>query len=162
MDPSPIRIVVQQAWKPEIIVEESEEELEAFNKDLPTPTSTLSVTQPRVNVIHLQVPPRTQPRSRRKKKSPPPPPPPPPLVIRNKMHRRSPFSFRRAGRAVHFVAKVIEKRKKNRVNPFSRDTFLRRSRIPHIRPSYVKDEPVEKKWILNYVPMNPTSKILYW
>lgn len=147
MDPSPIRIVVQQAWKPEVIIEESEEELDAFNRDLP-PTTPQPVMKSRLKVVHLEVPPKPQyGRSRTKKKK-----------------KRS---VRRAGKTLQFVAKWTTNKKK-RAKKLRRAALMKKITTgkaltaPFVRPSYRKEVYEGENWLLKYLPLNPTSYILYW
>lgn len=143
MDPTPIRIVVQQAWKPEVIKEESEEELEAFNRDQQLPSTATPVIKPRINVVHLEVPkPQLHKRSRSNKK------------------RRAANSVRKVAKTMQFVTKWAKRRKKSILRQLERETFM--NKAPVVRPSYSIDEHVEKTWILNYLPLTPTSSILYW
>ena len=150
MDPSPIRIVVQQAWKPEVIIEESEEEVVAFNKDQQLPTTVIPVMKPRVNVIHLEVP---KPQMHRRSRS-------------SKKKKRSANSVRRVAKTLQFVTKWGTKRRKN-IRQAQREAFVKnlnkkKSSEPVVRPSYSIDKEIEDTWILNYLPLNPTSYILYW
>lgn len=145
MDSSPIRVLVQQAWKPEVIIEESEEELEAFNNDQDLPASASPVMKSRIKIVHLQVPPVAVAYggSRRKRK------------------RRK--SIHNVAKTLQFVRRWAKKRKRIAKRQADRDVFRTTHSAPTVRPSYNITEKKNKgHWILNYLPLNPTSFILYW
>lgn len=151
MDPTPVRIVVQQAWRPEVIIEESEEELEAFNNDrMPAPSSPVYMKS-RIDVVRLQVPPM-------------------PTYGRKKKKKRAPNSVRKVGKTLQFVTRWAQKRHRIAKQTDERDVFMKkfRSSVPAtpiiVRPSFSPHmaETNNGSWIKKYLPLNPTSRIIYW
>lgn len=153
MDSSPIRIYVQKAWKPEIIIEESEEDLEAFNNDslLPVNVATFAASRPLVVKMHRLKVPSLPTYSRRPKKQ--------------KKKKRRARSVRKAKKMLLFLTKWSQKKKRIK-KLLNKNIFVEKIRTaPIIRPSYsphVGGRKAGEHWIYKYLPLSPTSSILYW
>ena len=163
MDSSPLRIIVQQAWKPEVIVEESEEDIEAFNNDLP-PLLPPPIMNSRISLVKTHAP------------SPPASIAPQPHPKRRKRRRRRSHSFAKVVKTLKFVKKWAKHKEKTTgdrdkfVNQLRtavpkvkkqtrRQTFGERRAVQHLEE---EEEEVEPSWIRKWLPIKPTHTILYW
>lgn len=148
--------MMQHAWKPEVIVEESEEDIEAFNNDLP-PLVPPPITKSRIR-LHptASIAPRPHPRSRKRR-------------------RRRSHSFAKVVKTLKFVNKWMKHKERNVEN---REKFLNqlRTAVPKGgrqtgRQTFAQrrtveleeeEEEVESSGVRKWLPIKPTHTIIYW